>query len=237
MSVCISPVRKWEGRKKAAWETSSNQHGHILLPLGVYRPATNTTEVILHSFNHDCHTAFQTLAEQFKNLIFHICSYKFCVCFFLIYLEVCLWMLTVRKQGTAACCTGLQNMMVRLFHSFLQQVMKRKRDVENNERFPWTWTTPCHKRPGSEMEIITCQLVCAAQATGCRKDAGCQGGCVWWESHFPVLPSPYSHTTVREGKGQLHFSPTYFSANSKKRFSYAQFVFLPLQVSELVWRW
>lgn len=41
--------------------------------------------------------------------------------------------------------------------------------------------------------------------------------------HFP-LSSLYSHTTVREGRGQPHFSPcACFSAKSKKGFTCAPF--------------
>lgn len=119
-----------------------------------------------------------------------------------VFLGVCLWMLTVMKQGTAAHCARLKNMNGKAF-PFISVVSNNelsKWDTVDNKRLQQTCTTLCRKRPGSQTEITACQPICAFQATGCRNAAGCQGGCVWTGQ---PLPSPFSlqphHCERRKG--------------------------------------
>lgn len=108
-----------------------------------------------------------------------------------IFLGICLWMLTVMKQGTAAHCARLKNMNGKAFPfiSVVSNNQLSKWDTADNKRFQRTCTTSCHKRPGSQTDITARQPVGAFQATSGRNAAGCQGGCV---GRGQPLPSPFS---------------------------------------------
>jgi len=135
-----------------------------------------------------------------------------------IFLDVCMWMLTSMKQGTAACCARLKNLNGKAFPliSVVSNNELRKWDAEGNKRFQQTRASPGHKRPGSPQRWLHASPFVPSRSQAAEMLLAAKEDVSEGDSHFP-LPSLYSHTTVRDGKGQPRFSScACFSARGKK---------------------
>lgn len=105
------------------------------------------------------------------------------------------------------------------FISVVSNSALSKQGTEDNKRFLQTRTTPGRKRPGSQAErCMPARLCFPGHRLLAAKEDLSEGN-----SRFP-LPPPSGHTTVREGRGLPHFSPSArFSAKSKKSFTCTPF--------------
>lgn len=164
--VCISSVRTPEGRRQLE-KLKATSKSVCCCRVRAYRPTANSIQVILHSI-------LPRLPWSFSNIL-HICFYKSLLGFLFFFFFLVSLPIDVHgyKESTAIYCAKLESMN-RKVSSFISAVSigvwRITKDSMNNMNNLKPWKTGFWK--GSE--------------------TACQLACIWWDSHFPTLPSPVS---------------------------------------------